>query len=663
MKYINKKYLPWIISILQFILTFFTDKFYFKMNEINIYNYFLCKIVLFAFLIIIWKLLFYMINNRYIKYLLIYLIPMTIILLLIYPGFIYGADINGFIDYSQHCNFLHSLNYLTSIFWIISIMIFPVYSAVMFIQSLILGLIITFLIIKLKKHYGSKFIIYIIYFMGFTFSTIIYTLYPNRPCIYGILYLFLFSYLFFEYIEKSKLTLKKIILVSFLTAILSFWRNEGIYLLFAVPFISMFIYKIQKKMSYKLILWIIPVGIYLIISIPQNNYYNDIGKIAKEERNLPNIVSPLSYMLNKELKGENKETYLADISKVLDLEILKNNLSLYETVAMWVDGGCVKKGYSVKDFKKMKSSYYKLIMDNPDIYLQAKSLTFSKATRFYGDDFTSIHYLDDKLNSSNNIKRTLIKIRRKILQLLEGRETNTIYTKIYRVFNSLIIPMFVILYLFIKSIFRKDLIKFFLTGMLLGHSLIVFLVAPASYFMYYFPIYLSGYFLFFYYLIGFLLKKKNRVIFISSTGGHLEELLQLEPTMKKYDYYIITEKTNTNKNLKNKYEKRVGYLVYGTRKNVLKYVFVLFINFFKSLYFYFKVRPNVIVTTGTHTAIFMCYIGKIFGSKIVFIETFANRNTKTLAGKVVYPISDLFIVQWEEMLEIYPKAKFFGSVY
>ena len=133
--------------------------------------------------------------------------------------------------------------------------------------------------------------------------------------------------------------------------------------------------------------------------------------------------------------------------------------------------------------------------------------------------------------------------------------------------------------------------------------------------------------------------------------------------MDKYNYYLITEKTETNKKLKDKYKGRVGYLVYGTRKNIIKYIFVLIINFFKSIYFYFKIRPNVIVTTGTHTAVLLCYIGKLFGSKIVFIETYANRNTKTLSGKFVYPIADLFIVQWKEMLDLYPKAKYYGGVY
>ena len=42
---------------------------------------------------------------------------------------------------------------------------------------------------------------------------------------------------------------------------------------------------------------------------------------------------------------------------------------------------------------------------------------------------------------------------------------------------------------------------------------------------------------------------------------------------------------------------------------------------------------------------------------------FANKNTKTLSGKMVYPIADLFIVQWEEMKKLYPKAVYGGAIY
>lgn len=156
---------------------------------------------------------------------------------------------------------------------------------------------------------------------------------------------------------------------------------------------------------------------------------------------------------------------------------------------------------------------------------------------------------------------------------------------------------------------------------------------------------------------------KKKVLFISSTGGHLNELLQLDKLFGKYDYHIITEKQGVTESLKEKYGERISYLPYGTRKKLFKYIFVYLYLCIKTIFLYFKIRPKYIVTTGTHTAGPMCYLGKIFGSKIIYIETFANRNRKTATGRMIYPIADLFIVQWEEMLELYPKAVYGGAIY
>lgn len=157
--------------------------------------------------------------------------------------------------------------------------------------------------------------------------------------------------------------------------------------------------------------------------------------------------------------------------------------------------------------------------------------------------------------------------------------------------------------------------------------------------------------------------KKKKVLFIASTGGHLNELMQLKPIFDNYNYHLITEKTKSNISLKEKFPKKVNFLMYGTKDKILIYPFKFLYNSLKSLFLYLKIRPKYIVTTGTHTAVPICYIGKIFGSKIIYIETFANSETKTMTGKIIYPIANIFIVQWESMLKLYPKAIYGGWIY
>lgn len=154
----------------------------------------------------------------------------------------------------------------------------------------------------------------------------------------------------------------------------------------------------------------------------------------------------------------------------------------------------------------------------------------------------------------------------------------------------------------------------------------------------------------------------KRIMFISSTGGHLNEMLELKELFNKYEYCLITEKTKNNLSLKKKY-KNVNYLLYGTKDHFLTYPFKLLFNTFKSFLLYLKYEPSVIITTGAHTAGPMCLIGKIFGSKIIYIETMANIRTKTITGKIIYKFADVFLVQWENMLELYPKAIYGGWIY
>jgi UDP-N-acetylglucosamine:LPS N-acetylglucosamine transferase len=159
---------------------------------------------------------------------------------------------------------------------------------------------------------------------------------------------------------------------------------------------------------------------------------------------------------------------------------------------------------------------------------------------------------------------------------------------------------------------------------------------------------------------------KKKVLFIASTGGHLEELMQLKPMFDKYDYYIITEKTKSNLSLKNKFPGKVNFLVYGsytTLARKISYPFKLMYNTIKSFILYLKIRPKYIISTGAHTSGPMCLIGHIFGSKIIYIETFANSESKSRTGSIVYKFADLFIVQWESMLKLYPNAIYGGWIF
>lgn len=155
--------------------------------------------------------------------------------------------------------------------------------------------------------------------------------------------------------------------------------------------------------------------------------------------------------------------------------------------------------------------------------------------------------------------------------------------------------------------------------------------------------------------------KKSKVLFVCSAGGHLAEILELEELRKKYQYLIVTEDGETTRALQNKYPMR--YLKPDTMGRGLPFYYNLFINFFKSFIILAKFRPKIIITTGSHTAVPMCLLGKLMGIKVVWVLSYCRVKTKAKSANLIYPFSDLFLVQWESALALYPGSVYRGGLF
>lgn len=150
--------------------------------------------------------------------------------------------------------------------------------------------------------------------------------------------------------------------------------------------------------------------------------------------------------------------------------------------------------------------------------------------------------------------------------------------------------------------------------------------------------------------------RKHKICFVSSSGGHWEQLKKLQPLMDKYGGFMVTEKTMFE----------ASEAKYFMRQTDLKDKLMspkMVVNCLKAIYIWIKERPDYVITTGTMVAYPFYLLAWLFRKKFIFIETFGRANMPTVAGKMMEKHSNLFIVQWESQMKHYHKAIYGGCLY
>jgi UDP-N-acetylglucosamine:LPS N-acetylglucosamine transferase len=141
-----------------------------------------------------------------------------------------------------------------------------------------------------------------------------------------------------------------------------------------------------------------------------------------------------------------------------------------------------------------------------------------------------------------------------------------------------------------------------------------------------------------------------------SSGGHLSQAFCLKAWWGRYENFWVTfDKKDSASLLKD--EKRYNAF-YPTNRNPIN----LIKNTLLAIKIIGKERPQVIFSTGAGVAVPFFYVGKLFGCRTIYLEVYDRFDSPTLTGKLVYPVTDKFLVQWDEMKAFYPKAENWGQV-
>lgn len=148
-----------------------------------------------------------------------------------------------------------------------------------------------------------------------------------------------------------------------------------------------------------------------------------------------------------------------------------------------------------------------------------------------------------------------------------------------------------------------------------------------------------------------------KICLVGSSGGHLTHLYMLRPFWEDKDRFWVTfDKEDARSVLR---DERMYPCYYPTNRSIKG----LFLNTVLAFKLIRKERPDLIISSGAAVAVPFFYVGKLYGARTIYIEVFDRIDHSTLTGRLVYPVTDRFIVQWEEMKKVYPKAINLGSIF
>ncbi len=147
-----------------------------------------------------------------------------------------------------------------------------------------------------------------------------------------------------------------------------------------------------------------------------------------------------------------------------------------------------------------------------------------------------------------------------------------------------------------------------------------------------------------------------RVCLAASSGGHISQLLKLAESWNGYDVFCVTTTQVIREKLKQ--YSRVYIVGESNREHPLLVLMVLL----RCARIVFCERPDVVISTGAAVGCITCFLGKLLGAKVIWIDSITNVERISLSGRLVRPIADLLLVQWPELTEKYGNVEYAGAI-
>lgn len=146
-----------------------------------------------------------------------------------------------------------------------------------------------------------------------------------------------------------------------------------------------------------------------------------------------------------------------------------------------------------------------------------------------------------------------------------------------------------------------------------------------------------------------------KILFVGSSGGHLAQMLPLARVLGGDQRWVMMRTPDAESKLAGEH---VTWGFMPTTRNIP--------NLFRNRLLAGKVlkefRPDLVVSTGAALAAPFFALARRHGARTLYVEVIDRISTRTVTGRLVYPFTDAFCVQWPDQVRLYPDAKVLGPV-
>lgn len=153
-----------------------------------------------------------------------------------------------------------------------------------------------------------------------------------------------------------------------------------------------------------------------------------------------------------------------------------------------------------------------------------------------------------------------------------------------------------------------------------------------------------------------------RVCLAASGGGHVRQLLDLEPAWRQHDAFFVTEDTALGRSLAARRRTHfVAHVALGQARlgAPLRMLVAAVRNLFDSARAILRERPDVVLTTGAGAAFFTILFARALGARVVLIESFARFDHPSMFARLAAPFAHHLIVQSPALAGRWKDAKLF----